>query len=228
MIYAPRDEGAIKAIEDQLQSIERVNYSKAKQIEGMLAGLRGDTKKVRSKFNTALRSSGNDIFILVNFAQALANLHCMVEAVEYIDSAATCLPDDVELLSKAIEIHMNAYDVNGFQVYLERLNHLGFAERISQNDIQFCTDASEMMLDLGATWEQVAERLEVAAEAVFSIGMASPGFTRTIVDTGLLVEFNIFGSLENALSTEREIQARIAGLPYCAADRFISFSCAPV
>jgi len=227
MILHPRNEARLEEICAEAKRLEQVSYYQAKQIEGMVAGMRGDSKTTRTKFNAALISSGNDFTVRVNFAQALANLHCVREAAEHIRAAVELAPDNIEVVLLALNIHRRCFDIEMSEHFFTRMSQLGAEEKIP-SDTRVFIDEERDKLDLaGTTWQEVSERIEQAAEVLFARGLTSSGYETTFTDSGVLFGFFIFGDATTVADAERAIHEKIAALPFSKADLLISFCCMP-
>lgn len=229
MIPFPRDGARIEAIEREVALIEKNGFVfQAKQLQGMLAGIRGDAEGVRTKFKAALCVSGNNIVVRKNYAQALANLHCLREAVEQIDTAVEQSPDDIDALTMATTIHEHAYDPAGADQMIERIAKLGKIDCILKKTRQGIEAKHQMLANSGASWQEVAERIELAGKIIRSLGLSSPSLTETSMDDSFLLEFTIVGSPKTAALTEAAIHQAIAEQPFSPADRMVAFACLPL
>lgn len=126
MVVKKLDERRLQAILDEAGVIAQSGfYAEAKQIEGMVAGLRKDPDTIRQKFTAALKNSGGRQLFKFNYAHAMANAGCFIEAVRLIDEAVESAPDDPGQLFDALMLHADSFNVAGCHRILDRLNRLG-------------------------------------------------------------------------------------------------------
>ena len=229
MIWSALDEAEIADLEREIALIERAGfYSQAKQLEGMLAGLHGDSEEVHRKFNAALLSSGYDKVVRTNYAQALANLHHLREAVEQLILAVEQAPDDINLLWLARKIYEDAYYVDGAERLTEQLCLLGQENRISVDMTNKLVRMRELLDEAGANWQDVSERIEQASSALLPLGLRVASISESFSECTALLEFNIKGDIDVVLQAEEAIHQTIAKQPYSPADKMMAFACFPV
>lgn len=222
-------EDKLAPIEREISLIEKAGcYSQAYLLQGMLAGLRGDSEMVHKKFTAALRASGNDRVIGINYAQALTNIRHLREAIDQINSVISRYPDDIDALDLALKIHMDAYDAIGAAKVIDTLARLGQGERIPSDTGDKIVYFRDLMEENGIQWEDVAERIELASDVLRSQGVSGPFVSEISSCHGVFMEFGLHGDLESAFHAEDAIHKAIANRPYSSADRFISFACAPL
>lgn len=202
-------------------------YADAKQLEGMVAGLRKDVAGVHAKFHAALTNSGGASHIKANYAHALANAKLFREAVGVIDELVHQTPDDPESIRTAFEIHMGAYDYEGCQHCLELLRRLGREDLVSETLHTKLAEITEVMESSGATWNQVSERLETAYKVLIDQEIHVPRFAELFSEDMIHVELDVVGGIETAVLAEKLIHQKIASLPYSPADSILSIACLP-
>lgn len=228
MIFAAPGEDALRQLEHEISQVERAGcYSQAKQLQGMLAGIRGDADEVHRKFNAALMSSGNSSLVRENYAQALANLHRFGEAVEQIELAVEQAPDNLGLLLAAQEICENAYHVDRAEQLIEQIRRLGQEERISPEKATKLVRMRQLLEEAGATWMEVSARIELASSILLSLGARVSSITESFSESTALLEFNIRGDLDLAIRAEDAVHRAVADQPYSAADKMLAFTCVP-
>lgn len=226
MIENGADEARIDAIRNEIRSIEKAGmYSDAKQLEGMLAGLLKNEQEVRKKFNAALMHSGNDPIIRLNFGRALSNVGCMQDSVKEIDVVREQCPDDIDVLLAAFELHKNAYDVEGCFEICEQIDRLGMHDRITPDQLDKLNMRVDLLSSIEVRWQDIADRIERAFRAVFKLGLPMTRIAESIMSDSILMEFEIVGSIDDALRAERAIHEAIAAQPYSPADKLIAFAC---
>lgn len=222
------DESELSELEREVAVIEKAGLcAQAWMLQGMIAGLKQDSQKVHQKFEAALRASGNDPAVLVNYVQALANLKELRDAVDLVDDISDHYPDDLSILELALRVYRDSFHVNGQRKIMDRLHLLGADSKIPDG-LHSRVDRLEWRMETaGANWEQVVERLKSAAQALHKINVVPLTIAEEFTEDGMYLEFEIRGDFGMAYEAEKTIHEAIANLPYSPADRLISFGCIP-
>lgn len=228
MVESGPDEGRILTIQREIDLLERSGfYADAKQLEGMLAGLRKDEEGVRNKFRAAVITSSRDPLVRTNFAHALSNVRCLTEAVQVIDEVCDEYPDDVNILLAALEIHESAYDLQGCLQLIQKINQLGMDNRVSAAKLEKLQEMALALEGRNVAWTDLAERIERASKVILRSKLRFHTIEETISSDEIFCEFGIIGSMEDAIFMERAIHQEIAMQPYSPADSILSFACLP-
>lgn len=223
------DEARIVAIEQEAQSIANAGcFYQAKQVLGMIAGMRGDVQGVRQQFEAAMRASGNDILVRLNFARALSNVQQIREAICQIDEVVSFAPDDVDVLLMALDIHQKAYDVSEAEMLIERISRLGMKHLIPEETIDKLDGLADLLENNGVSWESVTDRIELATSVLLKSGRHIKYAVETSFGDCILMDFFVEGDEGTVACSEHAIHSAIANQSYSPADRIISFSCTPV
>jgi len=223
-----RDEARIVAIEQEVQGIANAGcFYQAKQVLGMIASMRGDANGVRQQFEAAMRASGNDILVRLNFARALSNVQQIREAICHIGEAVRYAPDDLDVLLVALDIHQKAYDVQGSEELIERISRLGMEHLIPKETIAKLNGLADLLKSNGASWEDITDRIELATRVLLKEGRHIKYAVETSFGDSVLMDFFIEADEDVVASSENAIHIAIANQSYNPADRIISFSCTP-
>ena len=214
-------------IRGEAEKLEKFGlYTAAKRVKGMIASICGDVKEIDKQFNAALLNSGRDIVVLLNYATALGNIHHHTRCVEVADEAVSDAPDDLLVLDTAIQLQMDAYNVDRVRSIQEQLEKLG---RRKMNPIFYAKlDAIDDILSkAGATWNQISARIELVADTLREQGLPHTMFSEALSEGVILYEFVLHADIATVIAAEKAVQQAIADKPFSPADRAIAFSCAP-
>lgn len=223
-----RDDARIVAIEQEVQGIANAGcFYQAKQVLGMIASMRGDVNGARQQFEAAMRASGNDILVRLNFARALSNIQQIREAIYHINEAVRYAPDNLDVLLLALDIHQKAYDAQGSEVLIERISRLGMEHLIPEETITKLNGLADLLKSNGASWEDITDRIELATGVLLKEGRHIKYAVETSFGDSVLMDFFIEADEDAAASSENAIHVAIANQSYNPADRIISFSCTP-
>lgn len=228
MIPFDGSEERLTSLETQIAAIERAGCSyQAWLLQGMIAALRGDVETVHAKFRAALRASGDELIVSLNYAQALCNLRHLREAIVQVDSIIPHAPDDLCILNLALNAHLEAYDVLGTERIVEMITRLGAEDTIAPDLEGKLMYLKSEMENSDVKWLDVAQRIELVTGVLQSMGVFGGTMNEECIDHGIHLEFEVRGDLDTAYRAENAIHIAIASQPYSSADRFISFACAP-
>lgn len=218
----------LQSILDEAAVIERSGfYAEAKQIEGMVAGLRKDPKMVHQKFGAAIKSSGGGIVFKVNYAHAMANTGSFVEASRLMDEAAASAPDDIDTQLTAVKLYADALNIEGCDRVMGQLIRLGVAERLDPDVLEKIDDIRSTLSVCEVNWVDLARRIEFVYQIIIEAGTSPLYLGESFSHDGIYVEFGLDGDVDVAMRVENLIHEKIAALPFSAVDHVVSFGCVP-
>lgn len=222
------DQRRLQAILDEAGVIAQSGfYAEAKQIEGMVAGIRKDQETVRQKFSAALKCSGGEQLFKLNYAHAMANAGSFIEAVRLIDEAIESVPDDPAQLMRALELHADSFNLDGCKRILDQLTRLGVVDRVKPDLLDKIEDIEIALSPYDIHWEQIAERLEFVYRLIVQAGTHPLYIAESFSSDSVHVEFGLAADINAAIRVENLIHEKVAALPFSEVDRILSFGCFP-
>lgn len=214
----------LNEIEFEARRIQDYDYGSAKRLLGVIAGMRRDKDEINSQFNAAIRSGGRHPAVLLNFATALASVGEVLRAIEIIDEVVEQSEGDAFVLDRAINIHLEGFDVDGAENLIPKIIRLGI-----DYDFEVVLESIKNIRDIfaktGADWNVAASRIKVAFDALLPETRNIRRIDLCFHEGTILNNFVIDDDVEKIMRAESMMNDAIASQPYDPVDSAIYFAC---
>lgn len=215
----------LNEIEDEANNIQQYDFVSAKRLLGVIAGMRRDRIAIDTQFNAALKSGGRDPVVLTNYATALANVGEVMRAMSLIDEAVSYSEGDAFVLDRAINIHIEGFDVDGAEALIDKIEKIGV--EYDANDFKMSIlNIRDVFNKTGADSAMAAGRVRVAFDSILNETHGLKRIDLSIHDGTIFNRFIINDDMEKVLAAESAMLDAIASQPYLPVDNAIYFSCA--
>lgn len=222
----------LQHFEDEAKRLENFGfYTDAKMISGMVAAVKGDVKEVRSSYKAALLNSGNDPYVIENYATSLVNASHPVEALDLVDQLLVDQPYSVDLLGLGILGSHNSYDRARMESYVQRMSEIlpekknEIYEYLTLFDDQFKSVFDGLSADVLRSFsDKITEVHDVLVENGHYIRVISD----VNLDDQIMVVFYIIGDESEAAAAESDLHEYMANCPYSEFDQYIVTGCMPL
>lgn len=215
----------LNEIEIEARKIQDIHFISGKRLLGVIAGMRRDKDQIKIQFEAAINAGGADSVLLANYANALSNIGDLPQAIDLINEAASSEPDDITFLRLAVNLHLEAYDIDGASAWMKRLESLG-AKPEQTLPLTVITEIDGILKQSAVDWHAAAFRISRIYDAILPLTKSIEGISLNIHEGTIFHRFELNDEVEVVAKAESAMLDAIADCPYDPVDDVIYFSCA--
>ena len=213
------------ALDDVERQTVNLTYLDQKQVLGAIASVRQNSKETDQQFQAALKASGRNSIILMNYSTSLNTLGRVLEAAKLAHEAVQIDPLDTAILHGAAQVFLDAYDLEKLADVCLKLDKLQVNLNLDGTKFDVIEKVKDLMGNYDVDSRAIGQRIEFATEHIRRAGLRISSVTEFVDDELIQYTFNLDGSPDKIAETEASLGDALATLPYSPADSVMVFLC---